>query len=94
MPWLEGVVPKEEDDSLLVLTPARSSAAWGVVLAKLASSPNDARLVLGSMLPMRSGMTSIAKAANEDAPRASATHGVHRQVSTLGSPSSRIREQA
>ena len=48
-------------------------------------------LELEPPLPMRSGMASIAKAANEIAPSARATQGAHRPVSTWGIPGSRIR---
>lgn len=67
----------------------RSEPVLLVRLLKL----NDA--VVGDALaaPMRSGITSAAKAAKEQAPATRATNGAHRQLSTLGSPMSRIRFQ-
>jgi hypothetical protein len=43
--------------------------------------------------PMRSGMASSAKPMNDRDPSTSAAHGVQRQVSTLGIPSSLMREK-
>lgn len=63
------------------------------LLAKLLKL-NDAVVGDAVTAPMRSGMTNIAKAAKEQAPATKAAQGAHRQLSILGSPESRIREEA
>jgi hypothetical protein len=43
---------------------------------------------------MRSGMASVTKPTNESEPSTNAAQGAQRQVSSLGIPKSRIREEA
>jgi hypothetical protein len=76
--------------SVLAKLPERSVPVLLVRLLKL----KDALVGVPLPAPMRSGMASIANAAKEQAPATRATKGDHRQLSTLGSPISRIREQA
>ncbi len=50
----------------------------------------EGRLALASV-PMRSGMASVAKPTNESAPATRAAQGAQRQLSSFGSPWSRIQ---
>jgi hypothetical protein len=66
--------------------------AW--VLVKWLPRLNELVPLSLATLPMRSGITNIAKPTNESEPSTRAAQGVHRLVSTLGIPYSRIRPQA
>jgi hypothetical protein len=86
----------ENDDGPLfgsVLVLAKLLARSEPVLARLLKL-NEAALGDDVEEPIRSGMTSAANAAKEQAPPTRATKGAHRQLNTLGSPESHIRWEA
>jgi hypothetical protein len=82
----------------LALSPEKSVAESGApvrVRAKwLPSLSEPALLASSTKPPMRSGMASVTKPTNDSEPSTNAAQGAQRQVSSLGIPRSRIREEA